>query len=376
MRQVLRHCTKFSGASFASAHVGMSPLVRRNAPALLQCPLAREQALPSSRAFSTVSAALVKQLRDRTGASMGKCRSALMEEGGDVEKAVEWLRKKGIKSMEKRSGDSAESLLALGASQGSCSIVEIRAETDYVTRNAMFQQMIVSMADTVAATPKTASTEGGTDDALNQMPLVLKAGVDQAQLLEKAGRPLGETLLEIGSVLGERLILGRTWQLTAEEGTVLAGYVHPTGADGYPGTGKMAAIVALKASVAIEGDNLQRLQAAADKLARHIVAAQPKYLSVETIPHDALEKEQTLVKDTHLASMDPAKAAKIDEKMLQKVTDGKMNKFYQENVFVKQEVILGGDDGKPPSVEKWLASEAKAIGVDSVVVDGFYLALL
>merc|ERR1740130_1262608 len=105
-----------------------------------------------ARGFAAVPASLVKELRERTGASMGKCRQALAEEDGNIEASVDWLRKRGMRSMEKRTNETEECLLAIctnGTSSGA--VVELRAETDFVTQNVLFQQLAISVACTAAA---------------------------------------------------------------------------------------------------------------------------------------------------------------------------------------------------------------------------------
>lgn len=312
---------------------------------------------------------------------MGKCRSALQEENGDLEKAVEWLRKKGIKSMEKRASDNAEALLASHVSESSCAIVEILAETDFVTRHALFQQLSASVASTLAASPQLALCETG--QTLSSAPLVLCQGADEQQLVDRQGKAIGDALLEVGSVLGERLSLGRRWYLGNEaafEGVVMAGYAHTTSTGSVAGTGRMAAIVKVKAEPAGSPEQADRLRAVAGQLARHIVAGQPRFVSIESIPAEVLEKERGLMRDAHLSAMDPSKAKKLTEEMLTKVVDGKTKKFYQDQVLLCQECILPSANSdaaaKVPLVERWLQQEADAIGVKSIVVEQFHFASL
>ncbi|CAJ1341010.1 unnamed protein product [Effrenium voratum] len=140
------------------------------------------------------------------------CREALKEEEGDLEKAVDWLKKRGVRSMEKRATESAEALLGLGLQQNGGAIVELRAETDFVTRSDVYQQPASRIA---------------------------------AQL--RAGTALSEALLELGSVLGEKLVLSHVHFLAPPPDGVVAGYVHPKFAVSMPGTGRMAGLVSLLA---------------------------------------------------------------------------------------------------------------------------------
>ncbi|CAE8600902.1 unnamed protein product, partial [Polarella glacialis] len=288
---------------------GAAPLQR---PLQQRLGLAQLQASPvflqaAQRGFSSdaaPAAAVVKELRDRTGASMGKCREALKEEGSDIEKAVEWLKKRGVRSMEKRTADSAEALISMGLTPSAAAIVEVKAETDYVTRNEIFQQFIRWLSDNIAASP--VALAGG--------------NVEELRLEDGPGRPrqvapgtVKEVLLELGSVLGEKLLLGQVLCLAAPTGGVVAGYVHPKQADGLPGTGRMAATVALRPAPAA-GCDLVRLRVIAAHLARHTVAAQPRFLTVGSIPAETLRKEREIFRAAHLEQVGPKKTGIVDEK--------------------------------------------------------------
>ncbi|CAJ1433993.1 unnamed protein product [Effrenium voratum] len=316
-----------------------------------------------------VSAARVKELRDRTGASMGKCREALKEEEGDLEKAVDWLKKRGVRSMEKRATESAEALLGLGLQQNGGAIVELRAETDFVTRSDVYQQTLRYLASTLAAAPDVAA--GGTQAALE---MLVADGPDRPAQL-RAGTALSEALLELGSVLGEKLVLSHVHFLAPPPDGVVAGYVHPKFADSMPGTGRMAGLVSLLAP----GCDAAALQSTAARLARHVVAAQPRFLSVGSISAETLRKEQEVFKAAYLEQVGPRKAGAVDEQVLKKVIDGKTNRFYQETVLPCQELVApqaGASDKKPVPVAEWLQAEARQLGVEKILVEDFRLAVL
>lgn len=321
------------------------------------------------RAFSAVPASLVKSLRERTGASMGKCRDALKEEDGDIEKAVEWLRKRGVKSMEKRTADVGEAMLAIGSTSTAGAIVELKAETDYVTRNDAFQQLNTCLAFTAAQ--QSTDMTGESKLALENFRIGLTVADD--------GISVDAALMELGSRLGERLVLGQVHQvLVPASGGVLAAYAHPKFSDALAGTGRMAALVALRSSPA-GGCDATRLQGVAAKLARHIVASQPRFLSIESIPAQILEKERETMRAAHLEQLGPAKAAKADEKVITKVLDGKTKKFYQDTVLLCQELIAPSESQEAPvtvPVSEWLEVEARAIGVEKLIVEDFRLAIV
>lgn len=330
----------------------------------------------------SVPAALVKALRERTGASIGKCREALAAESGDAEKAAEWLRKRGIRSMERRAADSGEALLALTVGSSMGGLVEVRAETDFVTRGMIFQRLSLCLA-TVAAREQASSPTGLGETML------LEADCSPPELQQlHAGTAVDAALLELGSVLGERLVVGQVRHLAVPSGGVLAGYAHPKWADGLPGTGRIAALVALKPEPA-EGCDLDRLNEVAGQLARHVVAAQPRFLSAACIPADVRQREEKLMREAHLEQLGPKKAAAVDEKVLTKVLVGKMNKFCQETALLSQELVAapsqtaatGADGGKPEpakpiAVSEWLQAQAKAMSLQELTVEGFQLAAL
>jgi elongation factor Ts len=312
---------------------------------------------------------------------MGKCRSALVEEGGDAEKAIEWLRQRGVKSMERRSAESAEALLALSVGSSAAAITELKCETDYVTRAAIFQELSVSVAATAVQNGCTNAGvgTGGDDDPLLGVALSVCPQAREQQLLEKQGAGVGPALLELGSVLGERLVLGRSWRLEPRQtSSILAGYVHPKFSDGIAGTGRMAALVSVRASPSpTDPQKAERLQTVATQLARHVVAAQPQFVDVTSVPEEVIAKEKESIRSAHLAQMDPKKVEKLSDEVLGKVVDGKTNKFYGDTVLLKQELVGSqADASAPPSVEQWLRAEAEAIGAESLTVEDFRLAIL
>jgi len=318
-----------------------------------------------------VSAALVKELRTRTGASMGKCRTALVEEDGDIERAVDWLRKRGIRSMERRTAESAEGLLAVSLTPTKGAIVELRSETVEVTQSELFQRAALAVAGTALAQP---SAEVGTlaEAALNT------EGHTQVAEKVSSGASVQVGLLEVSSVLGEKLVLGQSHCLS---GTLVAGYAHPKHADALTGTGRMAAIVAIRSTPSEPPNGADPLAAMAAKLARHIVAAQPRFVSIASVPAEVLTREQETAREAHLASMDPKKAAALKDEVLAKVLAGKTKKFYQDAVLYCQDLIVphagaGQPDPKPVSVEKWLKAQATELGVDGIEVEDFRLVCL
>ncbi|CAE7493672.1 tsf [Symbiodinium natans] len=304
--------------------------------------------------------------------SSSRCREALKEESGDLDKAIEWLKKRGVRSMEKRAAESMEALLSLGLDTNGV-IVELRAETDFVTRNELFQQTLRHVAGMLVQEPETA--DAGVEAALSMR---VADGPERPAPLRE-GALLSEALLELGSVLGEKLILANVQFLKAPPQGVVAGYAHPKSADSLPGTGRMASLVSLSSDKC----DAASLHTIASRLARHVVAAQPRFLNISSVPAETLRKEREVFKAAYFEQLGPRKAGVIDEKVIQKVIDGKTAKFYQESVLACQELVApqaaravsGDTDQKALPVSEWLEAEAHSLSA-SIRLEDFKLAVL
>ncbi len=244
---------------------------------------------------------LIKQLRERTGAGIVDCKSALAEAGNDIEKAVDILRKKGIAKAAKR-GDRE-------ATQGSIKVVvtgdnkegyifEMNAETDFVVRNEQFK----AMADKIMAL------------VMDQKP----ATVEELQALSLDGATIEETLSHLSGVIGEKIGLGRYAKLSSQ-GTV-AGYAHPQG--------NIGVLVALDRAGEVE---------LAASVAMHVAAANPRYLKPEDVDSAELEREKEVYREQLAKEGKPAE-------MIEKILQGKVNKYYEEVSLLKQEYVK--DDKK------------------------------
>lgn len=313
------------------------PLQRHKASAWAE----NAKVLDWSRRFSAISAAQVKELREKTGASMGKCREALKEENGDLEKA----------------------LLSLGLDRAG-TIVELRAETDFVTRSELFQQTLRHLAQMIAAAPDDAAA--GIEAAMNMQ---IRDGPNRPPQL-RTGATLSEALLELGSVLGEKLVLGNVHILSPPPGGIVAGYVHPKSVDSMQGTGRMAGLVSLRSPDGL-GSSPDAFHTTASRLARHIVAAQPRFVSVDSIPAETLRKEREVFKAAHFEQIGPRMAGTITEEVLKKVLDGKTNKFYQEYVLACQELVSPQRTGTHP----WAVALCSRCQNAERVLPGFAQAL-
>lgn len=243
----------------------------------------------------------LKLLREKTGAGITDCKKALDEAGGDIDKAVEILRKKGIAKAAKRSDrETSEGVIKLGAAEEGMAgyIMEINAETDFVARNEKFQ----ALADQILNLAKTAKPK----NLAELLALSMSQGT------------VKENLDHLSGVIGEKLDI-KKYEMFESGGTVAA-YSHMGGRIG--------------ALVAIDQAGQQEL---AYDLAMQIAAANPKYLKPEDIPDDILDKEKAIYREQLLKEGKP-------ENMIDKIMMGKLNKFYEEVCLVKQEYIK--DDSK------------------------------
>ncbi len=272
--------------------------------------------------MAEITAALVKELREKTGAGMMDAKAALVENKGDIEASVDWLRKKGLsKAAKKSSRTAAEGLVAFKSEGKTGVLVEINSETDFVARNEEFQNFVRSVADTALA--KASSLEELTAASLN-------------------GKPVSENLTDLIAKIGENMTIRRMAKLTVSDGTVI-GYVHNAVA---PGLGKIGVLVALEST----GDKA-KLEDLGKKIAMHVAAAFPQYLSRDDVDPAAVARERAIIADTVKAE---GKPAEIVEKML----EGRMRKFYEEVCLLEQTFVIDGETKITALLEK----AAKEVG--------------
>jgi elongation factor Ts len=281
--------------------------------------------------MAEVTAALVKDLRDKTGAGMMDCKRALGDTGGDLEAAVDWLRKKGLAAAAKKSGRvAAEGLVGVATRDRAGAAVEVNSETDFVARNELFQAFVRTVGGL--------ALDAGDVEALKEAPY------------PGTGRTVAGELTELVARIGENLVLRRAAHLAVERG-VVASYVHNSLA---PGLGKIAVLVALES--AAEGAALAAL---GRQLAMHVAAANPVYLDIAAVPAAALDRERAVLREQAQAS---AKSEAIVERMV----EGRLRKFYEEVVLLEQIFVI--DDERP--VRKVVEAAAQEAGAP-IRVAGF-----
>jgi elongation factor Ts len=287
--------------------------------------------------MTTVTASQVKELRDRTGAGMMDCKNALIENKGDMEQSVDWLRKKGLSKAAKKAGRvAADGLIGLEGSASQAALVEVNSETDFVARNPQFQDMVRDIAS-----------------------LASKAGGDLARLLALPypGKKVSveDHVKEMVSTIGENLTVRRTGSLSVKEG-IVSTYMHNQAA---PGLGKIGVLVALGS----KGDK-GKLGELGRQLAMHIAAANPQVVTADQLDAAMIEKERAIYMEQ--AKAEPKNAGK-SEANLAKAIEGRLRKeFVQQAVLMEQVYVIDGKE----KVESAIKAAEKAIGAP-IKVEGF-----
>jgi elongation factor Ts len=282
--------------------------------------------------MADVTAVLVKELRDKTGAGMMDCKRALGESDGDMEAAIDWLRKKGLAAAAKKAGRvAAEGLVGVATRGPAGAVVEVNSETDFVARNELFQALVRTVAGL-------AVTGNGDLDALKETPY------------PGTGRSVAEELTELVGRIGENLVLRRVARLAVGQGLV-ASYMHNSLA---PGLGKIGVLVALES--AADGEAVATL---GRQLAMHVAAANPLYLDVASVPAAALDRERAVLREQ-------ASGSGKSEAIVERMVEGRLRKFYEDFVLLDQVFVIDGES----RVGKVVEAAAKAAGAP-IRVAGF-----
>jgi elongation factor Ts len=259
--------------------------------------------------MSNITASMVKELRETSGAGMMDCKAALQENDGDMAAAVDWLRTKGLAKAAKKSGRVAAEGLVGVASQGvTGSVVEVNSETDFVARNDIFQAMVKDISSLAV------STSGAHEDLL---------GAEYPG----AGKSVEDHVTEMVGTIGENMTVRRSAQLSVSEG-VVASYVHSQVADGL---GKIGVLVALESS----GDT-DKLNALGKQLAMHVAATSPLAATVEELDPEDIERERAVL-------VAEAKESGKPDEIIDKMVDGRIRKFYEEVVLESQVFVIDGE---------------------------------
>ncbi len=276
--------------------------------------------------MTQITAALVKELREKTGAGMMDCKKALGETDGDVEAAVDWLRKKGLSAAAKKSSRvAAEGLIGVAVEGTKGAILEVNAETDFVGRNESFQGFVE------VATRLSLGTNGDLE--------ALKTGDVPGE-----GRTVTDQITHLIATIGENMQLRRSEGLSVSKG-VVASYIHSAVK---PGLGKIGVLVGLES----DGD-AAKLNELGKQLAMHIAAASPRFLSTDHVDADSIAREQQVLTDQ-------AKESGRPDDVIAKMVDGRMRKFYEEVVLLEQIYVVSEDKSKVSKVIEAAASDIGA----------------
>ena len=277
--------------------------------------------------MTVISASLVKDLREKTGAGMMDCKKALIETAGDFEAAIDWLRTKGLAAAAKKAGRVAsEGLVAASVDGKTAAVVEVNSETDFVALNDKFQA-VVSEVSTLAL-------KASDIDSLKAMTA-------------SGGKNVEDTIVEAITTIGENISLRRTARLTVENG-VIAPYIHNIVAGNM---GKIAVLVALEST----GDTA-KLNALGKQIAMHVAASKPIALDTSAVDPELVERERAIFVEQTKDSGKP-------ENIIEKMVEGRIRKFYEEIVLLEQVFVM---DGKT-RIKEVIENAAKEIGAPIVL---------
>lgn len=282
--------------------------------------------------MTVISANLVKDLREKTGAGMMDCKKALVEAKGDFEVAVDWLRKKGLSQAAKKADRvAAEGLVAAFTSGKKGSVLELNSETDFVSKNDKFQTLAANLVK----------------DFFNSNSDFNKFADSN---YSASGKKVSEVVIEHIAVIGENMSLRRAASLEVANGAVVS-YIHN---QVVPGLGKIAVLVALESSAPAD-----KLQTLGKQLAMHIAATKPESLSVSDLDQTLVQKERDILTDQ-------AKGSGKPEAVIAKMVEGRLSKFYEQVVLLEQLFVM---DGKT-KISQVVEEAAKEAGAP-ITVKGF-----
>ncbi|MGW9231028.1 translation elongation factor Ts [Pseudorhizobium sp. NPDC055634] len=259
--------------------------------------------------MTEITAAMVKELREKTGAGMMDCKKALAETNGDMEAAIDWLRAKGIAKADKKSGrTAAEGLVGIASAGTKAVVVEVNSETDFVARNDAFQDLVRGVAQVALSTD-------GSVDAIG------------AATYPASGKSVTDTIKDAIATIGENMSLRRSAMLSVDDG-VVATYIHNAAADGL---GKLGVLVALKST-----GNKDALAAIGRQVAMHVAATAPLAIRAEEVDAAVAERERNVFIEQSRASGKP-------DAIIEKMVEGRMRKFFEEVALLSQAFVINPD---------------------------------
>ena len=282
--------------------------------------------------MAEITASMVKELREASGAGMMDCKTALNENGGNIEAAIDWLRTKGLAKAAKKAGRvAADGLVGVVSGDTSGAVVEVNSETDFVARNETFQGMVTDIS-----------------------AIALNTGSDHDALLAAdypgADKSVEAHVQEMVGTIGENMTVRRSKTLSVSDG-VVASYMHSQVADGL---GKIGVLVALQST----GDK-EKLDALGRQLAMHVAATNPLAVNVDSLNPSDIERERAVL-------IAEAKESGKPDEIIEKMVEGRLRKFYEEVVLTSQVFVIDGET----SISKVLENAAGDVGAP-VELTGF-----
>ncbi|MDT7950434.1 MAG: translation elongation factor Ts [Acetobacteraceae bacterium] len=269
--------------------------------------------------MADITASMVRDLREKTGAGMMDCKKALTEAGGDMETAVDWLRKKGLAAAAKKSGrTAAEGLVGVASAPNKAAMVEVNAETDFVARNEQFQMLVENVA-------KVALEVGEDIEAI------------KAAKIPGGERTVAEEITHLVATIGENMSLRRARVMSVGQG-VVGTYVHSALR---PGLGKIGVLVAIEGT----GSELDALETLGRQVGMHVAATRPEALDVSGVDPEALEREKSVLTEQARASGKP-------DAIIEKMVTGRIQKYYEEVVLLEQVWVHDGESRVKAVVKK------------------------
>ena len=288
--------------------------------------------------MSEVTAALVKELRDKTGAGMMDCKNALVETNGNLEESIDWLRKKGISGAEKKSARvAADGVVTVSVNSDAAALVEINSETDFVSRNPDFQNF-----------------------AKNISHIALSSG-DSIEELKKAKyldseKSVEETLTDLIGLIGENIVLRRTHILKNTNNNIFSSYLHGQINEGL---GKIGVILSIESSGPID-----KINELGKKIAMHIAASKPVAINADDVDPKVIERERSIL-------IEQAKESGKPDNIIEKMVEGRISKFFSEITLMDQIWVIDGES----KVLKIISDAEKDLSCNIIIKDFKYFIL-
>ena len=288
--------------------------------------------------MSEVTASLVKELRDKTGAGMMDCKNALVETNGNIEESIDWLRKKGISGAEKKSARvAADGVIAVSINTDAAALVEINSETDFVSRNPDFQKFAKIISEI-------ALINGQSIEELKK-----------AKYLD-SGKSVEEALTDLIGLIGENIVLRRSSLLKNVNNNIFSSYIHGQVNEGL---GKIGVILSLESN--IDSDKIKDL---GKQIAMHIAASKPMAISSDDVDPEVIERERSIL-------VEQAKDSGKPDNIIEKMVDGRISKFFSEITLLDQTWVIDGES----KVSKIIQDLEKDLSCNILIKDFKYFVL-